>query len=32
MSFTGKVGEHILSGYSMSTIWVYGGIKNKHDV
>ena len=32
MSFTRKVAEHIPSGYSMSTIWGCGGIKNKHDL
>ena len=27
-----KVGEHILSGYSMSTILEFDGMKNKQDV
>ena len=27
-----NVGEHIPSGYSMSTIWTFDGIENKHDV
>ena len=29
---TTKVGEHISCGYSMSTIWIFDGIDNKHDV
>ena len=31
-SSTKKVGEHIPCGYSMSTIWKFDGIENKHDV
>ena len=31
-SSTTKVGEHIPCGYSMSTIWKFDGIENKHDV
>ena len=31
-SSTTKVGEHIPCGYSMSTIWTFDGIVNKHDV
>ena len=27
-----KVSEHIPSGFSMSTIWSFKDIKNKHDV
>ena len=29
--FTKKIGEHILCGYSFSTIWTSNGIKKKHD-
>ena len=29
-SFTTEVGEHIPCGYSMSTIWTFDGIENKH--
>ena len=29
---TTKVDEHIPSGYSMSPIWTFDGIENKHDV
>ena len=31
-SFTTKVGEHISSGFSMSTVSPFKSIKNKHDV
>ena len=31
-SFTAKVSEHILSGFSMSTISLFKNIENKHDV
>ena len=31
-SSTAKVGEHILCGYLMSTIWTFDGLGNKHDV
>ena len=31
-SSTRKVGEHILCGYSPSTIWKLDGIENKYDV
>ena len=27
-----KVGEHIPCGYSVSTMWTFDGIENKHDV
>ena len=30
MTSTAKVGEHIPCGYSMSTIWGFDHIKNKH--
>ena len=29
---TAKVGEYIPCGYSMSAIWTFDGIENKHDV
>ena len=31
-SSTTKVSGHIPCGYSMSTMWTFGGIENKHDV
>ena len=31
-SSTTKVGEHVPCGYSMSTIWAFDGIWNKHVV
>ena len=31
-SFTAKVGEHIPSGFSISTILSFQDIENKHDV
>ena len=31
-SSTTKLGEHITCGYSISTIWVFDGIENKHDL
>ena len=31
-SSTTKEDEHIPSGYSMSTIWIFNGIENKHYV
>ena len=31
-SYTTKVGEHIPYGYSMSRIWTFDGIENKHGV
>ena len=31
-SFTAKVGEHISSAFSMSTILSFKNIENKHDV
>ena len=31
-SSTTKIGEHILCGYSMSTIWTFDHIENKHYV
>ena len=31
-SSTTKLGEHIPCGYSMSTIWNFDEIENKHDV
>ena len=31
-SFTTKVGEHILSGFSMSTISPFKNLENKHDL
>ena len=31
-SFTTKICEHIPCGYSISTIWAFGGIGNKHKV
>ena len=27
---TTKIGEHIPSGYSMSTIWAFDNLQNKH--
>ena len=30
--FTTKVGQHISSGYSISIIWTFQGVENKHDV
>ena len=29
-SSTTKIGEHIPCGYSMSAIWAFDGIENKH--
>ena len=29
-SSTTKIGEHISCGYSMSSIWTFGHIENKH--
>ena len=29
-SSTTKLGEHIPSGHSISTIWAFGNIENKH--
>ena len=29
-SSTIKIGEHVLSGYSMSAIWAFNHIENKH--
>ena len=29
-SSTAKIGEHISCGYSMSTIWTFDNIENKH--
>ena len=29
---TTKIGEHMPCEYSMSTIWTFDGIKNKHDI
>ena len=29
-SSTTKIGEHITCGYSMSTIWAFDNIENKH--
>ena len=31
-SSTTKVGEHNLRGYSMFMVWMFDGVKNKHDV
>ena len=31
-SYTTKVGEHTPCGYSVSMIWTFDGIENKHDV
>ena len=31
-SCTTKVGEHVPSGFSMSTIFSFRGLENKHDV
>ena len=30
--FTAKVGDHIPCGYSMSVIWTFNDIGNKHDI
>ena len=30
-SSTPKIGEHIPCGYSMSAIWIFDDIENKHD-
>ena len=27
-----KIGEHIPSGYSMSNIWAFDSVKNKHSL
>ena len=29
-SSTTKIGEHIFCGYSMSTIWAFDNVENKH--
>ena len=29
-SSTSKIGEHVLCGYSMSTIWAFDNIENRH--
>ena len=31
-SSTTKIGEQIPCGYSMSTIWAFGNVKNKHSL
>ena len=30
-SSTTKIGEHVPCGYSMSAIWIFDDIENKHD-